>query len=157
MRDGSRPPDSADKSLGDIVGEVSEKASLLVREEIELAKAEIRDKATKLARGAGVGIAAGVFLIFAFVLFLNALAWFFNDLLDVTSAIWAGFAIVTGILILLAALSGFLAFRWLRSGAPPTPDLAIEEAKRTREELERTASQLEHTARTLEKGEEVEA
>jgi H+/Cl- antiporter ClcA len=153
MRDGSRPQDTADKSLGDIVGEVSEKASLLVREEIELAKAEVRDKVLKLARGAGVGVAAGVFLVFALVMFLEGLAWFINDLLDVTSALWAGFAIVTGLLVLLAALAGFLAFRWLRSAAPPTPDLAIEEAKRTREELERQTIERDQVKRTLEKGE----
>ena len=41
-----------DKSLGDVVSEVSEKASLLVREEIELAKAEITEKVTKLGKGA---------------------------------------------------------------------------------------------------------
>jgi len=140
MRDGTRPPESAEKSLGDVVGEVSDKASLLVREEIELAKAEVKEKVSSLARGAGVGAAAGVFLLFAFVLFLQALAWLINDLLDVSSAIWAGFAIVTGVLILLAALTGYLAMRWLRRGAPPTPDLAIEEAKRTREELEEKVS-----------------
>jgi hypothetical protein len=152
MTNGSRPPDTADKSLGDIVGEVSEKASLLVREEIELAKAEVMDKVSKLARGAGVGIAAAVFLVFAFVMFLHALAWFIDDLLDVESAIWVGFAIVMGLLILLAALAGFVAFRWLRSGAPPTPDLAIEEAKRTREELERQSVERDQVGRTLEKG-----
>jgi hypothetical protein len=151
--DGIRPPDTAEKSLGDIVGEVSEKASLLVREEIELAKAEMREKASKLARGAGAGIAAGVVLVFAFVTFLHALAWFINDLLDVTTAIWAGFAIVTGLLVLLAALTGFLAFRWLRSGAPPTPDLAIEEAKRTREELERQTVERDQLERSLERSE----
>ena len=152
MRDGSQPQDTADKSLGDIVSEVSEKASLLVREEIELAKAEVRDKVSKLARGAGVGIAAGVFLLFSFIVFLQALAWFINDLLDVETAIWAGFAIVTGILVLLAALAGFLALRWLKRGAPPTPDLAIEEAKRTREELEQQSIERDQVQRTLEKG-----
>jgi hypothetical protein len=152
MNDGSRPPDTADKSLGDIVGEVSEKASLLIREEIELAKAEIRDKVSKLARGAGVGIAAGVFLLFAFIVFLQALAWFINDLLDVETAIWAGFGIVTGILVLLAGLAGLLAVRWLKRGAPPTPELAIEEAKRTREELERQSIERDQVPRTLDKG-----
>jgi uncharacterized membrane protein YqjE len=152
VRDGSQPQDTADKSLGDIVSEVSEKASLLVREEIELAKAEVRDKVSKLARGAGVGIAAGVFLLFSFIVFLQALAWFINDLLDVETAIWAGFAIVTGILVLLAALAGFLALRWLKRGAPPTPDLAIEEAKRTREELEQQSIERDQVQRTLEKG-----
>jgi H+/Cl- antiporter ClcA len=155
MNDGSRPPDTAEKSLGDIVSEVSEKASLLVREEIELAKAEVREKVSKLTKGAGVALAAGVILVFALVMFLHALAWFINDLLDVTSAIWAGFAIVTGILILVAAVAGLLARRWLRSGAPPTPELAIEEAKRTREELERQSIERDQLGRTLEKGEEV--
>jgi len=155
MNDGLRPPDTAEKSLGDIVSDVSEKASLLVREEIELAKAEVREKVSKLTKGAGVGLAAGVILVFALVMFLQALAWFINDLLDVTSALWAGFAIVTGILILVAAVAGLLARRWLRSGTPPTPELAIEEAKRTREELERQSIERDQLGRTLEKGEEV--
>jgi hypothetical protein len=156
MSNGSRPPDTADKSLGDIVSEVSEKASLLVREEVELAKAEVREKASKLGKGAGVGIATGVILVFALGIFLEALAWFINDLLDVTTAIWAGFLIVTGILILIAAIAGFLAYRWLRSGAPPTPDLAIEEAKRTRAQLEAQTIERDQLERGLEKEREKE-
>jgi uncharacterized membrane protein YqjE len=131
------PPgdNGADKNLGEIVSEVSEKASLLVREEIELAKAEVTAKAKTLARGAGVAVAAGVFLSFAVVTFLHTLAWFINDLLD-SSSVWPGFAITTGILFVLAVIAGLLAKRWLSSG-PPTPDMAIEEAKITREQLEK--------------------
>ena len=44
MSANGQPPTGADKTLGDIVAEVSEKASLLVREEIELAKAEVTRK-----------------------------------------------------------------------------------------------------------------
>jgi uncharacterized membrane protein YqjE len=108
---GQRPPDSADKTLGDIVVEVSEKASLLVREEIELAKAEVTGKVGKLAKGAVVAGAAGIFLIFGLVIFLEALAWFFNDLLGIVTAIWVGFLIVFGILVVLAAIAGFVAMR----------------------------------------------
>lgn len=132
---GSPPPGSADKSLGDIVAEVSEKASLLVREEIELAKTEVVQKVTRLGKGAAVGAAAGVFLFFAFVVFLHALSWFWVDLLDLSS-IWIGFLITTGILALLGVLAGLLAYRFLKKGSPPTPDLAIEEARRTRDALE---------------------
>ena len=130
------PPGSngAEKNLGEIVSEVSEKATLLVREEIELAKAEVTSKAKTMARGAGVAAAAGVFLIFAATMLLHTLAWFINDLLD-TTVIWPGFAITTGILIVLAIVAGLLAKKWLSSG-PPTPDMAIEEAKITREQLE---------------------
>ena len=47
------PPHDADKSLGEVVAEVSEKASLLVREEIALAKAEVTSKVKTLGKGAG--------------------------------------------------------------------------------------------------------
>jgi hypothetical protein len=153
--DGQTPPGNADKSVGEIVTEVSEKASLLVREEIALAKAEIQQKVASLGRGIGIGLAAGIFLGFAFSIFFHAVAWFFNDLLDVGSAIWTGFLISFGILVLLAALSGYLAFRWIKGGAPPTPDLAIEEAKRTREEFERQSIQRDQLERGREKGEEL--
>jgi len=137
---GSPPPESAEKSLGEIVAEVSEKASLLVREEIELAKTEVTQKVTRLGKGAVVGAAAGVFLFFAFVVFLHALSWFWVDLLDLSS-IWIGYLITTGILVLLGLLSGFLAYRFLKKGSPPTPELAIEEARKTREAIEEARHQ----------------
>ena len=126
---------TAEKSLGDVVGDVSTKASLLIREEIELAKTEIAEKVGKLAKGGAVAAAAGVFAVFALIYLFEALAWFFNDLLNVTNAYWAGFLIVFGILIALAGVAGWIGIRWIKKGSPPTPDLAIEEAKRTRAEI----------------------
>jgi H+/Cl- antiporter ClcA len=128
--------DSAEKSLGEVVNDVSTKASLLVREEIELAKTEIAEKAKSLGKGVTVAIIAGVMAVFALIYFFEALAWFLNDLLEtVNTSPWIGFLIVFGILILLAGLAGFLGLRWIKKGSPPTPDLAIEEAKRTRAEI----------------------
>jgi hypothetical protein len=136
MTDGSGPPGSAEKSLGEIVSEVSEKASLLVREEIELAKAEVTQKVTRLGKGAAVGAAAGVFLFFAFVVFLEALSWFFVDLFNFEDLRWLGFLMTSGILVLLGILAGLLAVRYFKKGSPPTPELAIEEARKTREAIE---------------------
>ena len=133
---GNGAPPSADKNLGEIVSEVSEKASLLVRQEIELAKAEVTSKVSKLTRGAAVGAAAGVFLIFGITMFFHSLAWFLNDLFDWDSSLWAGFAVVTAFLFLLAIVAGLLAMRLFKKGSPPTPDLAIEEAKKTRAQFE---------------------
>jgi hypothetical protein len=48
-----------------------------------------------------------------------------------------------------------LAARWVKSGAPPTPDLAIEEAKKTREQLESQMIERDQLERGLERGEEV--
>jgi uncharacterized membrane protein YqjE len=113
------------------VQEISERASLLVREEIELAKAEVSEKVNSLVRGAVVGTAAGIFAIFGLVILLEGIAWllyalFFDD-------VYWGFLIVAGGLFVLAGLSAFLAIRWFKSGAPPTPDMAIDEAQRIRD------------------------
>jgi uncharacterized membrane protein YqjE len=153
---GTPPRQDADKGLGEIVSEVSEKASLLVRQEIELAKAEVTEKASKLAKGAGVGAAAGVFLIFGITMFFHTLAWLLDDLFDWNS-IWIGFAIVTLLLFVLAAIAGLVALRLVKKGAPPTPDLAIEEAKKTRAELEAQKIERDQVGRSLEKGEELKA
>jgi uncharacterized membrane protein YqjE len=127
---------TAEKSLGDVVNDVSTKASLLVREEIELAKTEIAEKAKSLGKGVAVAIVAGVMAVFALIYLFQALAWFFNDLFEtVNTSPWLGFIVVFGILILLAGLAGMLGVRWIKKGSPPTPNLAIEEAKRTRAEL----------------------
>ena len=139
---------SSEKSLGEIVAEVSEKAALLVREEIELAKAEMVGKAKTLGKGAAVAAAAGVFLIFAVVMLLQTLAWLIGDLLD---SVWMGFGIVTLLLILAGALAGWQAKRWLSTG-PPTPDAAIEEAKITRDTLERQRIPRDQTSRSLDRG-----
>jgi uncharacterized membrane protein YqjE len=127
---------TAEKSLGDVVNDVSTKASLLVREEIELAKTEMAEKAKSLAKGSAVAAIAGVMAVFALIYLFQALAWFFNDIFGtVNSSPWLGFVVVFGFLILVAAVAAMLGVRWIKKGAPPTPDLAIEEAKRTRAEI----------------------
>jgi H+/Cl- antiporter ClcA len=154
---GIPPQDTGDKSLGDIVADVSEKASQLVREEIELAKAEVTDKLSKLGRGAAIGAAAGVFLIFGITMFFHGLAFFLNDIFNWESDIWPGYLMVTLGLFLLAIIAALLAMRLFKKGAPPTPDLAIEEAKRTRAELEGQKIERDQVHRSLERGEEVKA
>jgi MFS family permease len=154
---GIPPDDNAGKSLGEIVAEVSEKASLLVREEIELAKAEVTDKLSKLTKGAAVAAVAGVFVIFGITIFFHGLAWFLNDVFNWEDNNWAGFAVVSALLFLLAILAGLVAFRLFKKGAPPTPDLAIEEARRTRAELEAQKIERDQLKRSLERGQEVKA
>jgi hypothetical protein len=154
---GVPPQQDADKGLGDIVAEVSEKASLLVRQEIELAKAEIGQKVSKLTKGAVIGAAAGVFLIFGVTMMFHFLAWFVNDLFDWSNLVWPGYGIVTLALFLLAGLAAALAVRLFKKGAPPTPDMAIEEARRTRADLEAQKIERDQVGRSLEKGEELKA
>jgi uncharacterized membrane protein YqjE len=121
--------DQSPSELARAVQDVTEKAQLLVREEIELAKAEMVEKAKQLLRGAVFGIVAGVFAVFSLIYLLNALSWGINDVLDVSTALWAGFLITGGAILLFGLIAGLLAMRLIKKGSPPTPQLAIEEAQ----------------------------
>ena len=116
------------------MSEVSERVSNLIREEIELAKAEVGRKASTLLKGT-IAVAAGaVFGVFAIFIGLEALAWGLNAVLVPGAGdIWEGFLIVFGVLAILAVIAFATATRLLKSGAPPTPTMAIDEAKRIRE------------------------
>src|SRR5207244_2880219 len=76
------------------ITEVSERATVLVREEIELAKAEVSEKVTKLVRGAAVGAAAGVFVLTALVFALIGCAWLRHSYLpgNASTSFWGFFA-----------------------------------------------------------------
>jgi hypothetical protein len=131
-----KPEGSADKSLGDIVAEVSDKATLLVREEIELAKAEVTTKVKRLGKATAVGAAAGVFVLFALYMLLFAIGFVLVDIFGFESTVWPGFLIGTGLFLVFAAIAGYVAYRFVQKGTPPTPELAIEEAKETRRAIE---------------------
>src|SRR3954469_2447948 len=96
--------------LGQAIQEVSEKASLLVREEIELAKAELTEKISGLAKGAAVGAAAGGFVLAGLIYFLHFIALLIADILG--SNPWLGYLILSGILFLFAGIAGFMAARF---------------------------------------------
>lgn len=136
--DGVRQQTEAEKSLAEIVGEVSQKVSLLVREEIELAKTEVTVKAKRLGAAAAAAAGAGFFALLALIFFLNGIAWLLADLLGEGDLFgeWIGYFITTVLLLVLGAVAGLLALRFFRRGTPPTPQLAIEEAKKTRETIE---------------------
>jgi uncharacterized membrane protein YqjE len=124
-------------TLAETVTQVSERVSLLVREEIELAKAEMAAKVRKLAIGAVVGVVAGVFVLTGLFFLLNSAAWGAYLIFGGT-AYWAGFLIVAGLLFILGALAGGLAYRAMRKGTPPAPTMAIDEAKKIRETVTAT-------------------
>ena len=124
-QDATKPPE--EMTVGELVFEVSDRASVLIREEIELAKTEVTEKVNRLLRGSVAGLAAGVFLLAALMLLMHGVAWLLNDL--VFNNFWAGFFVEAGLFLLIAAAAGLFAWRAFKRGAPPTPDMAIEEAK----------------------------
>jgi uncharacterized membrane protein YqjE len=128
-------PEDPDRSVGELVLDVSERITILVREEVELAKTEISEKVSHLLRGSVVGIAAGIFVLMALAMLMHAVAWLINDLLGIDGAVWVGFAIEALLLLIVAAVAALIARKAVQKGAPPSPDMAIEEAKLTKETL----------------------
>src|ERR1700739_914356 len=108
------------QNIAATITDVSERASQLVREEIELAKAELNEKVSKLLRGAVVGVAAGVFVLTALVFALVGCAWLLYYYLpgnDFTY-FW-GFFAMAAILVLLGVIAGLIAWRAVKRGSPP--------------------------------------
>ena len=128
-------PPQDDRGVGELVFDVSERVSTLVREEIELAKTEVTEKVTRLLKGGAVGAAAGVFAFLGLILLMHAFAWLLNDLFF-DDSFWAGFLIEAVVFFLIAAIAGFAAYRAVQAGSPPVPEMAIEEGKRIRQTLE---------------------
>jgi uncharacterized membrane protein YqjE len=123
----AEPPNQSE-SFAAAVTEVSEKLSVLVREEVELAKAEVVGKVSNIARGA-VAVAVGaVFGVFALIFVLLTIAWAINE---ATGHLWLGFAVVMVLLLALTAFAFLFAWRKLKVGAP-MPKMAIDEAKKIR-------------------------
>jgi hypothetical protein len=123
--------DSPTQDLSQTVQDISERMSLLVREEIELAKAEVTDKVTKLLKGIVVGVSAGIFVIVGLLFFLHGLAWLAWFALPVgNQAFFWGFFFVAGLLFIMGGIAGYLAARFLKASTPPVPAMAIDEAQK---------------------------
>ena len=117
--------------VGAAVKQVAERASALVKLELELAAVELKRKIVALGVGIGLAIGAAVFLLFglgfAFATVAAALATFLST--------WLALLIVTGGLLLVAVVLGVFALGSIKKGTPPVPEQAIREAKLTSEAL----------------------
>lgn len=123
-------PDRQTSELARAIQEITEKAQLLVREEIELAKAEVTEKITKLLRGIVIGLAAGLFVVVGLLFLLHGMAWLAWYVLPTgnnLSYFW-GYFVVAGLLFGLGGLAGFLAAKFFKQSTPPVPTMAIKEA-----------------------------
>ncbi len=121
--------DGRPDNLATAVTEVSERLSVIVREEIELFRVETTQKLSNIGRGAAAIAAGAVFGVFAIIFILLTLAWGLNSAFG---SLWEGFAVVMVVLIALTVAAFLFAWRKLKVSAPPTPTMALDEAKKIR-------------------------
>jgi hypothetical protein len=129
-------PGGGPQNIATAITDVTERFTVLIHEEIELAKAEITEKTTKLAKGAIVAVAAGVFLVTALFFVLIGLAFLLYYVFPVGAfAYFWGFFAMALILIVLGAIAGLVAAKVVKKGSPPVPSMAIDEARKIRESV----------------------
>jgi hypothetical protein len=128
--------ESPTHDLAQTVQEISERVTLLVHEEIELAKAEVTGKITKLLRGIVIGLAAGIFVVNGLLFALHGAAWLAWYALPVgNGSFFWGFFVVAGLLFVLGGISGYLAAKFFKDSTPPVPEMAIDEAGKIKRTL----------------------
>jgi len=121
------------RNLGQTVESLTQRASLLVSEEIALIKAEVTEAATKLGTGAVIGIAAGLFAVWAILMLFFGLASLITWAIG-AAPFW-GFFIVSLLLLILAAVAGLVASKMMKAGAKK-PTMAIDEARLIKETVQ---------------------
>jgi hypothetical protein len=111
---------AATTSLGDLLGEVTKDMSTLVRQELELAKAELRQSATRAGKGAGMLGAAGYAALMA-IFFLTVALWWALGLL--VGLGWSAVivAVLWGIVAAVLYVNGRKQLKKIQ-GAPQTVD-----------------------------------
>jgi uncharacterized membrane protein YqjE len=114
-----------DRSTGELLKELSDQTTTLVKQEIELAKAELGEKGKKAGIGAGMFGGAGLMGVFA----LAALTTCIIVALDSAMELWLAALIVA---VVYAAIAGVLALQGrnkVQEAAPPVPEQATESVK----------------------------
>ncbi|MDQ6898024.1 MAG: phage holin family protein [Candidatus Dormibacteraeota bacterium] len=111
--------------LGELVKQLAEETSTLVRQELDLAKAEMTQKGKRAGLGIGQLGGAGVAALYA----LGALTACIIAALSLAMPVWVAALIVTVIYAAVAAVLYFTGRRQLATAAPPTPELTQQSIK----------------------------
>jgi hypothetical protein len=123
--DGSRPVTAPESSAGDLVRQLSEQVSVLVRDELKLAQLEMRRKGKQAGLGIGMLGGSGVIALYAAGCLLAC------AVIAVSGAVaaWLAALIVGAALLAAAAAVAMLGKRRLQKAVPPVPEDAAEGVK----------------------------
>ena len=117
-------PERDERSLGELFGELNREFSHLVRQEVQLAKTELREEATKAGKAAGMLGGAGVAAVFGLLLLSFAAAWGLAEVMPV------GFAfLIVGAVYVLVAVILFMRGRAQMKQVSPVPEQTMETLK----------------------------
>lgn len=128
---------NGERSVSDLVRDLSQQSSELARKEVELAKAEMEFKAKRLGVGAGAFGAAGLIGLFGFGALTATLILALAEAVDG----WLAALIVTALYAAIAGVAALLGKRKVDEGSPPMPERAIDTTKEDVEHVKRSAKE----------------
>jgi uncharacterized membrane protein YqjE len=117
--------DLRERPVGELLRELSNQTTTLVRQELELAKAEMAEKRKRA--GLGVGMFGGAGLVG--FLALGALTTCLIAALATGLEVWLAALIVTAVYAAIAGILALLGRRKTQAATPPAPEQAIESTK----------------------------
>jgi uncharacterized membrane protein YqjE len=117
--------DLRERPIGELVKQLADQTSTLVRQEIELAKAELSEKGRQAGQGAGLLAGAAVIGLLA----AGALTAFLILLLDGALANWLAALVVAVAFAAIAAVLALAGKKKVQAAAPPAPQQTVETVK----------------------------
>lgn len=128
---------TGERSIGQLVSDVSTDLSQIMRGEIELAKAEIKQDVSHAGKGAGLFVGAGVVALYALGLLFLGLA----GVIAIWLSWWAGLLIVAGVLFLIAGILALIGKKQVTQ-VKGKPEKTISNAQETVQTLKQAPAQL---------------
>lgn len=122
---GGSSTQSTDEPVSELVQRASQQLTELVRGEMRLAQAEMKEKGKRYGKGGGLFGGAGV----VGFLMLQALVATAIAVLAVPLPVWAAALIVTALLGVITAVMALSGKKQIKEGAPPTPERTVESVK----------------------------
>ncbi|MFJ4525730.1 phage holin family protein [Streptomyces sp. NPDC088810] len=126
---------SGQEPVSELVQRASQQLTELVRGELRLAQAEMKQKGKRYGKGGGLFGGAGV----VGFLMLQALVATVIAALAVPLPVWAAALIVTAVLGVIAAMMAISGKKQVDQAAPPTPEQTIENVKADVAEIKESA------------------
>ncbi len=124
-----------DEPVSELVQRASQQLTELVRGEMKLAQAEMKEKGKRYGKGGGLFGGAGVVgFLMAQALVATAIA-----ALAVPLPVWAAALIVTAVLGVIAAVMAMSGKKQIKEGAPPTPEQTVQSVKADVAEIKESA------------------
>ncbi|MDQ1058190.1 putative membrane protein YqjE [Arthrobacter globiformis] len=126
MDDPAKSNDAKEQPVAELLTQLSQQTSRLVRDELRLAQAELKEKGRHAGRGAGLFGAAGFLAFFGAAALITTIILALSLLLPA----WLSALIVSVVLLIAAGIAALVGKKEVNQVGPPAPEATVKNVKR---------------------------